>query len=137
MSFFCGFKIISNNRVGGDFIQSTNNKVFFFWKIGKYAYENQNNYDNIIEKLSVFCSYQFGDSRLYSRENIHMMRRFYLSFPVFYKKLMSFSWEQFKLLLMISDKKERYFYFYLSLLFKSNYQGTLEFILNDYYMRIW
>ena len=126
----------SNNKIGGDFIKKTSNQLYLFWKIGKFAYKYQDCYDNVVEKLSIYCSYRFGDSLLYSRENIHMMKRFYLNFPFFYKKLTLFSWEQYQLLLMISDKKERFFYFYLSLIFQSDYQGTLDFILNDYYLRI-
>ncbi len=125
-----------NNKIGGDFINISNNQLYSFWKIGKFAYERQNYYDNVIEKLSIYCSYHFGDSLLYTRENIHLMKRFYLNFPIFCKKLNILSWEQYQLFLMIPNRKERHFYFYLSLLFHSDYQETFEFISNDYYARI-
>lgn len=64
------------------------------------------------------------------------MKKLYLSFPIFYDKLNNISWDQYKLLLSINDKKERFFYFYLTLLFKCDYNGTLEFVKNDYFLRI-
>ena len=64
------------------------------------------------------------------------MKRFYLNFPVFYKKLEDISWEQYCLLLLIPDKKENIFYFLISLLFESNYQETLDLVSNRYYSRI-
>ena len=112
------------------------NRLFCFWKIGKIAYEKQYQYDNIIEKLSNYCSYYYGDSQLFTRENIHMMKRFYLNFPIFYNSLQKISWEQFELLLMLPNKKERVFYFYLSLFFHSDYDETFSFISNHYYQRI-
>ena len=100
------------------------------------SYEMRNSCDNSVQKYSDYCSYYFGDSIVFTRENIHMMRRFYLNFPIFHKKLEAISWEQYQLLLKIPNKKERYFYFYLSLLFHSNYEETCEFVLNQYYRRI-
>ena len=64
------------------------------------------------------------------------MKRLYLSFPIFYDKLNNISWDQYEVLLNIKDKKERFFYFYLSLLFRCDYNGTLELIDNEYYFRI-
>ena len=112
------------------------NNIFIFWNIGRIAYEKRNDYDNVVEKLSNYFSYSFGNSINYTRENIHMMKKFYLDFPIFYKKLDSISWEQYKVILSINEKKERYFYFYLSLIFHSNYDETISFIKNNYYYRI-
>ena len=64
------------------------------------------------------------------------MKKFYLSFPVYYDKLNDISWNQYRLLLSINNKYERYFYFYLILLFKSDYLETLEFVNNNYFYRI-
>lgn len=64
------------------------------------------------------------------------MERFYLNFPIYYPKLNNITWDQYKLLLMIEDKKERYFYFYLSLFFNSDIDETKEFINNNYFLRI-
>ena len=81
-------------------------------------------------------SYYFGNSYLFTRDNIHFMERFYLNFPIYYSKLDNITWDQYKLLLMIEDKKERFFYFYLSLFFNSDIDETKEFINNNYFLRI-
>lgn len=111
-------------------------QLFLFWQIGKAVYEKQTEYENVIKKYSDYCSYYYGNSFLYTRENIHFMKKFYLNYPIFTKKLDLISWEQYKLLLSIDDKFERDFYFRLSLLFHSNYAETLEFMHNKYYLRI-
>ncbi len=110
--------------------------ISLFWKIGKIVCEEKESCENIIQKYSDYCSYYFGDSILFTRENLHLMKRFYLNFPIFYKELENMSWEQYQILLKIHNKKERYFYFYLSLLFHSDYEETCEFILNQYYNRL-
>ena len=112
------------------------NKVFLFWNIGKSVYENQYACGNIVQKYSDYCSYYFGNSIQFTRENIHLMKRFYMNYPIYHSTLNQFSWEQFELLLSISDKKERSFYYTLSVLFQSDYDELLEFINNQYYMRI-
>ena len=73
---------------------------------------------------------------MFTRENIILMKKFYLSFPIFYDRLENITWNQYKLLLSISNKKERMFYFNLSLLFNSDYYGTNTFINNRYFYRI-
>lgn len=93
-------------------------------------------YENIIDKLSTYFSYYFGNSFLFTRSNIRFMRRFYLQFPIYYSNLENISWEQFLLILNINDKDESLFYFFLVLFFKSNLQETFEFIENNYYNRI-
>jgi len=113
-----------------------NYPIYYFWKIGKKVYENRFSCMNIIEKYSTFLSYYSGNSIIFTRENIHFMKKLYLNFPIFYDKLNNISWEQYKLLLKIDNKEERYFYFYLSLLFKSDYNDTLELINNNYFIRI-
>lgn len=113
-----------------------NNQLIIFWKIGKNVYENKYHYDNIIEKYSNYYTYLFGNSFLFTRENIHLMKRFYMNFPIFYDSLEKISWDQYKLLLMIGNRRERLFYFHLSLLFNSDYSETFDFIYNQYYFRI-
>ena len=112
------------------------NNIFLFWTIGRLVYEQQRYCDNIVEKLSNYYSYYFGNSFLYTRENIHFMKRFYMNFPIYYDKLENFSWNQYCLLLSVSNRKERTFYFSLIMLFKSNYEELIEFIYNDYFFRI-
>ena len=112
------------------------NNVFLFWNIGRSVYEKQSSCSNIIQKYSDYCSYYFGNSILFSRENIHLMKRFYMNFPIYHKKINDFSWEQYQLLLSIPDKTERTFYYLLSLFFQSNYEELFSFIQNKYYERI-
>ncbi len=113
-----------------------NNILYLFWYIGKNVYEKRKIYTNIIEKTSTYYSYLMGNSYLFTRENIWLMERFYMTFPVFNKKLELITWEQYKLLLLIRNVKERYFYFYISLFFNYDYQNTLELINNNYFYRI-
>ena len=108
--------------------------LLLFWNIGKKVYENTNNY--AVEKYSTYYSYYYGNSYMFDRENIRFMKLFYICFPIYYKKLNNISWEQYKLLFEINDRKERLFYFYLSLFFNSDLSETNSFIENNYYMRI-
>lgn len=110
--------------------------LFIFWNIGRIVWENRFKYLNPIEKYSLFFSYQYGDSYHFKRNDIRLMRRFYLDFPIYYHSLNKISWEQFKEILVLNDKDERYFYYYLSLFFNSDLQETKEFISNEYYVRI-
>lgn len=87
-------------------------------------------------KCSTYLSYYYGNSYLYTTENIKYMKKLYLSFPIYNEKMEIFSWEQYKLLLKLKNSKEKYFYFYISLLFNSDYKETENFITNDYYYRI-
>lgn len=112
------------------------NKIYIFWNIGKSVYENENNYLNIIEKYSDYYSYYYGNSFLFTRENIRLMKKFYLTFPIFYFDLERLSWEQYKLLFLINNYKERYFYFYISLFFNYDYLETKSLIINNCYKRI-
>ena len=112
------------------------NNIYLFWYIGKNACKSNHKCNNIIEKLSNYYSYSMGNSYMFTRENIHLMRRFYLMFPVFNKKLEDISWEQYKLLLSIRNKRERYFYFYVSLFFNYDYADTRLLIDNNYFLRI-
>ena len=111
-------------------------KIKLFWKIGKDVYEKKDCYENIVEKYSDYYTYLFGNSFLFTRENIHFMKRFYMNFPIFSSFLEKISWEQHKVLLTICDRNERYFYFRLTLLFHSDYHEMLDFIQNEYYLRI-
>lgn len=114
----------------------TKDKIFLFWNIGKYVYKNRERYSNIVERSSNHYSYFFGNSYLFTRENIWFMEKFYKTFPVFYKKLEKLSWNQYKYLLQIKNKKERYFYFYVTFLFNYNYAETKILVNNNYYQRI-
>ena len=62
-----------NNIIGGD----NANKLLLYWNIGKIVYENRVNYLNIVEKCSDYYSYLFGNSYMFTRENIWLMEKFY------------------------------------------------------------
>lgn len=113
-----------------------NNNILLFWKIGKRVYDEQNTCDNPIKKYSDYYSYYYGDSLLFTRENIHLMKRFYMNFPIYYKEMNKFSWNQYKLLLLIHNKKERMFYYALSFFISADYNDLTDFIDNQYFIRI-
>ena len=117
-------------------MNSKNNNIFYFWKIGKQIYDKKYDCENVVGKYSNYLSYYYGNSHLFNRDNIHFMKNFYLDFPIYYSKLSNISWEQYKLILKIKDKKERFFYFFISLFFNSDLEETKEFINNNYYLRI-
>ena len=110
--------------------------LYYIWRIGRSIHNKKNKYNNIIQKYSTYLSYYFGNSYFFTIDNIYLMEMFYLNFPIYYSKLNSISWEQYKLLLRIKNKKERFFYFYLSLFFDSDFNETKEFIVNNYFFRI-
>jgi hypothetical protein len=127
----------SNNIIGGVIINnSINNQLFLFWNIGKFVYEKQKLYDNVIAKVSDFLSYYFGTSKFFTRQDIRYMKLFYLNFPIYYKDLEKIQWNQYKILLNVSDKEERYFYFRISILFNNNYSETLNLINNNLFLRV-
>ena len=107
-----------------------------YWNIGKNVYLEQNTCNNIVERYSNYYTYLFGNSFQFTRENIHLMKRFYMNFPIYTSNLEKLSWRQYQLLLKITDKKERLFYYYLCCFFNSSYEESLDFISNKYYVRI-
>lgn len=110
--------------------------VYNFWNIGRLVWQKRNYYSNPIEKYSLFFSYFYGCSSLFKRDDIKIMRRFYLDFPIFYNELNNISWSQYKVILSLNDKNERYFYYFLSQFFSCSLNETKEFISNNYYYRI-
>ena len=112
------------------------NKIYIFWKIGKTVFEKQEVCSNAFEKYANYFAYYFGNSYFFTRENIKYMELFYLSFPIFYKRLENISWDQYKLLLNINYLEERFFYFRVILLFNYDYRCTRELLSNNYFYRI-
>ena len=121
-----------NNIIGGDNVT----KILLYWNIGKIVYDNRSNYLNIVEKCSTYYSYLFGNSYMFTRENIWLMEKFYLMFPIFSSRLENITWDQYQLLFKINNSKERYFYFYIVLFFNFDYENTKLLINNNYYLRI-
>jgi len=110
--------------------------LFIFWNIGKKVWDSRDKCLNPVEKISSLCSYYYGNSHLFNREDVKLMRRFYLDFPIFYNSMSKITWEQYKKILVLNNKEERHFYYYLSIFFNSNLDETIEFITNDYFVRI-
>ena len=121
-----------NNIIGGDNVT----KILLYWNIGKIVYDNRSNYLNIVEKCSTYYSYLFGNSYMFTRENIWLMEKFYLMFPIFSSRLENITWDQYQLLFKINNIKERYFYFYIVLFFNFDYENNKLLINNNYYLRI-
>jgi len=121
---------------GGIFIKRGTNSIQFYWNIGKLVYEKESSCSNAIQKYSDYFSYLFGNSFLFTRENIHLMKRFYMNYPIYDNHLELLSWDQYELFLKIKNKEERQFYYYISLLFHSDYEESLTFICNNYFVRI-
>lgn len=92
--------------------------------------------DNALEKYSNYFKYKFGDSINFSRSNIFLMKKFYLSFPIYYDRLNELDWDVYKELLKISNDKKKYFYFYLCLLFNYSISDLNSCINNNLYERI-
>ena len=110
--------------------------IYTLWLIGKEVYYNKTNYNNIFQKYSSYYSYLYGNSYLFTRENIRKMLNLYLDFPIYYSKLENISWRQYSLLFNISSREERFFYFRIMLLFNSNYNDISDLIVNKYYERL-
>ena len=112
------------------------NKLYIYWQIGKRVYEERNTTLNIIEKCSNHYSYLFGNSYLFTRENIWFMEKFYKTFPIFNKELKKLTWNQYKHLLQINEYEERYFYYKTTLLFNYNYEDMIRLLNDNSYKRI-
>ena len=106
-----------------------------YWKIGKHLYQIRNDYENPIAYLSNYYSYYFG-SNFFNRENIRYMKRFYLYFPIYFSKYESLSWNHFKILLKIRNKRKRNFYFYYLLFTNSSVEDLISLINSKTYERI-
>ena len=124
---------IENNKVGGDYL---NKDIYYYWKIGKLIYSLEESCMNVHQRFSEYFSYYYGNSNIYTRENLYLMKRFYINFPIFYETLNLLSWNQYCLLFQIKNKQEMYFYFRLSLYFHSDLDETSQFIHNRYFLRI-
>lgn len=96
------------------------NRLYLFWLIGKYVFEKQKTYENIFSKVSNFLSYYYGMSDTFTIYNIKMMRNFYCFFPIFVYEINKLQWEHYLKLLIISDYRERYFYFNVAIFCRSD-----------------
>lgn len=127
---------LTNNKVGGDFIETHDKKLNFFWKVGKLTVEKNSCCENIVSRCSRYLSYYFGNSTMFSCDNIIFMRKFYRYFPIFLDKMNALDWDSYLELLKLKNKKACYFYFNLSLFCNYNFNDLKLAIENDTYYRI-
>ena len=113
-----------------------NNRLYFYWKLGKSVFKNQYYYDNIIKKVSDFYSYKYGLTFAFSEKNIKNMKLFYLCFPCFYDDMNRINWNHYLKLIDIIDSEKRNFYFKISIYFKFSYNDLLYLIDSCLYERI-
>ena len=118
--------------MGGVFIR-LNNNLFLFWKIGRLVFVGRSFFDNSVFKYSNFCSYYFGNSEIFSIDNVHYMEKFYKAFPVFLNRFTELSFEHYKLIVDVSDLEKRYFYFWLAIFCRSSVSQLRSIISNDLY----
>lgn len=102
-----------------------------YWNIGKEIYNLKGHCSNPCEYISNYYSYKFGDSYKYSRENISIMRNFYLCFPIYINYYDNLSWNHFKLLIGVRDKIIRNFYLRI-ILFCNSSEDDLNYFINSY-----
>lgn len=102
----------------------------FYWYIGKNIYNLKNKCSNPCEIVSNYYSYTYGNSYRFSRENISIMRNFYLCFPIYIEVYNKLTWNHFKLLINIKDKIIRNFYLAIIIFCDSSVE-ELKFIINS------
>lgn len=111
------------------------NNLYLFWKIGKYIFDKSGNCDNSLFKCSRLCSYHFGASDVFSLENMRLMKRFYIFFPMFIDRMYELEWKHYKELVKIFENNERMFYYQVALFSKCD-DMTLRNLINSraYYL---
>lgn len=92
--------------------------------------------ENIISKCSRYLSYYFGNSTMFSCDNVIFMRKFYRYFPIFLERMYSLDWNSYLELLKLKNKKACYFYFNLALFCNYNLDELKLAIKNEMYYRI-
>ena len=110
-------------------------QIYYFWKIGKFLFDKKSKCLNIVEKTSCFLSYYYGDSNIFSLENINMMKKFYLYFPIYNKYIEKIDWLHYIKILKLS-KKECYFYYKLVLFCNCDISELEILINNNVFLRI-
>ena len=59
---------------------------YFYWNLGKKIASLKDIHSNPCEYISNFCSYTFGNSDNFNRENVNYIKKFYLYFPIYLEK---------------------------------------------------
>jgi len=88
--------------------------VTAYWEIGEQIYKACGENDraaygkNLLEYISVHLTSEFGQG--YTVRNLRAMRQFYCCFPIRHTLCAELSWSHYRLLMRITDEKEREFY---------------------------
>lgn len=109
------------------------NRLFLFWKVGKFVFKKQKSCENAILKYAKLCQYHYGMSYVFTRENVRYMTRFYQFFPIYLPQMNKLKWEHYLELLKINNLRERYFYFKLTLFCKGSVLDLRNSIKNEIY----
>ena len=107
-----------------------------YWLIGKRIFALKNRCSNPCEYISNYYSYLYGNSYMFSRENVIYMKKLYLFYPIYFNIFDKISWDIFKLLLSINSNKVRNFYLNILLFCNSSYEELSLLIDNYIYFRI-
>lgn len=110
-------------------------QIYYFWKIGRFLYNKKYSCNNIVEKTSCFLSYYYGNSNIFSLENINYMRRFYLLFPIYNKYIEKIDWNCYRRLLVL-NRDECYFYYGITIFCCSTLKELDTLINSGVYLRI-
>jgi len=117
-------------------IKIKKSQLKLFWKIGKFTFEKRVYCENIINKCSCYLGYYFGNSRVFSYENILFMRKFYLYFPIYTGKMDSLEWGSYLELMKLRNKKLCYFYYNVAMFCNFQQKELKMLIDSDIYQRI-
>jgi hypothetical protein len=79
------------------------NRLYLFWLVGRNVYNKQKSYENVCCKYSEYYSYKYGNSNMFSRDNLKYMSNFYCRFPMYFDCLNKLSWNHYRLILNIND----------------------------------
>ncbi len=112
------------------------NRLYLFWLIGKNVYKDQYSYENVCSKYSLYYSYKYGNSSMFTRDNLKYMSNFYCRFPMYFDCLNKLSWNHYRLILNINDSDEQYFYFRIALFCRSSVEELGYLINNNYFNKI-
>lgn len=107
--------------------------LFMFWKIGRSVFSRRNFCLNSAFKYSTWCSYYFGNSKLFSIINVRFMEKFYYCFPNFIEEMNKLSWEHYVELLKICEVSKLYFYFHVAIFCRISVCDLHNIISNNYY----
>lgn len=112
-----------------------NKDISFYWRVGKILFDGKDSCRNIHIKCSDYLSYYYGDSINYSLNNINLMSKLYLYFPIYLNCMNKIRWRSYLEMLKLG-RYECYFYYNLLLFCGDDYDELKNLIDNRIYDRI-